>query len=72
MNCCLVAKLCPTHCDPMDYTHEAPLSIGFPRQEYQNWLSFHFQGNLPNPGVEPMSPAVWEADSLPLSLQGIQ
>ena len=32
--CCLVAKSCLTLCDPMDYTHRAPLSMGFPRQEY--------------------------------------
>ena len=30
--CCLVAQLCPTLCHPMDC--KAPLSIGFPRQEY--------------------------------------
>ena len=30
--CCLVAQLCPTLCDPRD--HQAPLSMGFPRQEY--------------------------------------
>ena len=30
----LVAKLCPTLCDPMHYTHEGLLSLGFSRQEY--------------------------------------
>ena len=30
-----VAQLCLTLCDPMDYiAHQAPLSMGFPRQEY--------------------------------------
>ena len=30
--CCLVAKLCPILCDPMDcIAHQAPLSVGFPR-----------------------------------------
>ena len=31
---CLVAKLCPTLCDPMAVAHQAPLSMGFLRQEY--------------------------------------
>ena len=30
----LVAKSCPTLCDPMDLACQAHLSIGFPRQEY--------------------------------------
>ena len=29
--CYLVAKLCLTLCDPMDLTHQAPVSMGFPR-----------------------------------------
>ena len=32
----LVAWLCLTLCRPMDYTHQAPLSMGFSRQEYWN------------------------------------
>ena len=32
--CSLVAKSCPTLCDPVDYICQAPLSTGFPRQEY--------------------------------------
>ena len=32
---CLVAKSCPTLCNPMDYmAHQIPLSMGFSRQEY--------------------------------------
>ena len=30
----LVAKLCPTLCDPWAVAGQAPLSMGFPRQEY--------------------------------------
>ena len=41
----------------------APLSIGFPRQENWNGLSFPSSGDLPNPGMEPRSPAL-EADTL--------
>ena len=36
----LVIQLCPTLCDPMDLAHQAPLSVGFSRQEYWSGLSF--------------------------------
>ena len=36
--------------------HQAPLSMGFPRQEYRTGLPFPPPGDLPNPGIEPMSP----------------
>ena len=39
-------------------THQAPLSMGFPRQEYWNGLLFSSPGNLLNPGVKPMSLAL--------------
>ena len=41
--------------------------MGFPRQEYWNELPFRFLGDLPNPGIEPLS--AWQADSLLLSHQ---
>ena len=40
----------------MDYNQQAPLSMGFPRQEYQSGLPFPSQGDLPNPGIKPESP----------------
>ena len=40
------------------------LSIGFSRQEYWNGLLFSSSGDLPDLGIEPMSPAL-QADSLP-------
>ena len=43
---------------------QAPLSIGFSRQEYWSGLPFPSPGDLPNPGIEPRSPAL-QADSLP-------
>ena len=49
--------------------HQAPLSIGFPRQEYWSGLLFPSRGELPDPGIEPVSPTL-QADSLPLSNQG--
>ena len=48
---------------PRIVPHQAPLSMGFPRQEYWNGLPFPSPGDLPNPGIEPMSPTL-QADSL--------
>ena len=52
-------------------THQAPLSAGFPRQEYWSGLPFSPLGDLPNPGFKPSSPAL-QAGSLPPSHQGRQ
>ena len=68
--CCSVAKLCQTSfATPWTVAHQAPLSMGFPRQEYWSGLPFPFPGDLPNPGIEPESPT-WQVDSLPLSHLG--
>ena len=47
--------------------HQAPLSMGFSRQEYWSGLPFPSPGNLPNPGMEPVSPvtSALQTDSLP-------
>ena len=42
---------------------QAPLSMGFSRQEYWSGLPFPSPGDLPDPGIEPGSPAL-EADAL--------
>ena len=55
--CCLVAKLCPTLVTPWTVALQS-LSMGFPRQEYWSGLPFHSPGDLPNPGIEPVSPAL--------------
>ena len=47
-----------TLCDPMDCTCQAPLSVGFPRQEYWSGLPFPSPGDLPNPGIELRSPTL--------------
>ena len=45
--------------DPMDYiAHQVPLSMGFSRQEYWSGLPFPSPGDLPDPGIEPESPAL--------------
>ena len=53
---------CLTVCDPMDcIAHQAPLSMGFSKQEYWSGLSCPPPGHLPHPGIEPtslMSPAL--------------
>ena len=43
--------------------HQAPLSMEFSRQEYWSGLPFPSPGALPDPGMEPRSPAL-QADSL--------
>ena len=49
--------------------HQAPLSIGFPRQEYWSGLPCPPPGDRPDPEIESRSSAL-QADSLPLSHQG--
>ena len=53
---------------PWTVDPQAPLSMGFPRQEYWNGLLFPPPGDLPNSGMEPTFPAL-VADSLLLSHQ---
>ena len=40
------------------WTHQAPLSMGFSRQEYWSGLPFPPPGDFPDPGIEPVSPAL--------------
>ena len=49
---------------PWTVAYQAPLSLGFSRQEYWSGLPFSSPGDLPNPGIEPRSP-VLQADALP-------
>ena len=53
-----VAQSCPTLCEPMDCTCQAPLSMGCSRQEYWCGLPFPSPGDLPDPGIKPASPAL--------------
>ena len=50
---------------PWTVAPQAPLSMGFPRQEYWSGLTFPCPGDLPDPGIEPTS-----LNSLLLSHQG--
>ena len=65
----LVAKSCPTLTTPWTMACQAPLSMGFSREEYWSGLPFPLPGDLPNPGVEPGSPAL-QAGSLPAEPSG--
>ena len=51
---------------PWPVVCQAPLPMGFFRQEYWSWLPFPPPGDLTDPGFEPMSPAspTLQADSL--------
>ena len=49
-------QLCRILCDPMDcIAHHAPLSMGISRQEYWSGLPCPPPGDLPDPGMEPVS-----------------
>ena len=75
----VVAKSCPAlvtasrplpaPIKPRTVAHQAPLSMGFLRQEYWSGLPFLSPGHLSEPGTELTSPAL-QADSLYLSHQG--
>ena len=62
-NCyCLVYRSGLT-VSPWIVAHKAPLSLGFPRQEYWSELPFPSPGHLPHQGIKPTSPAL-QADFL--------
>ena len=54
---------------PWTVAHQAPLSVGFSRQEYWSGLLCPSPGDLPDPGIEHESPAL-QVDSLPSELPG--
>ena len=53
---------------PWTVARQVPLSMGFSRQEHWSGLPFPSPGDLPDPGVEPRSPAL-QTDSLPAEPQ---
>ena len=59
-----VAQSCLTLCNTTVVAYQAPLSMEFSRQAYWSGLPFPSPGDLPNPGIEPGSPAL-QADALP-------
>ena len=58
-SCCLVIKsLSHSFVTPWIVALRAPLSMGFPKQEYWSGLLFPSPRDLPYPGIEPESPAL--------------
>ena len=57
-------QLCPTLCDPKDYTVH-----GILQARILEWVALPFSRGSPNPGVEPRSPTL-QGDSLPTELSG--
>ena len=55
---CLVVKLYLILATPWTVARQVPLSMGFPRQEYWRGLPFTSPGDLPNPRMSPVSPAL--------------
>ena len=70
-HCMCACVLSHVSVTPGTVAHQVPLSMGFSRQEYWSGLPFLTPGDLPNPGIEPVSPtlaggffttrATWEA-----------
>ena len=52
---------------PWTVAHQAPLSMGFPRQEYWSGLPFPSARDIPDPGIKPSS-SLSQEDSLPCEL----
>ena len=54
--CVLVLNHIQLFVTPWTVAHQAPLSMGFFRQEYWSVLPFPSPGDPPDPGIEPISP----------------
>ena len=55
---CVSSSVVSNSATPWTIAHQTPLSTGFSRQEYWNGLPCPPPGDLPNPGIEPRSPAL--------------
>ena len=69
---CLVAKLCPTLCDPMDCSLPGTSVHGISQERILEWVAIFLQGIFPAQGLNPcfLCLLYWWADSLPLSHLG--
>ena len=54
---------------PWTVVHQVPLPMEFSRQEYWSGLPCPSPGDFPDPGIDPVSPAL-QVDSLPFELPG--
>ena len=56
--CVLVAQLCLTLCDPMDCSLPGSSIHGLFQARILEWIAISFSRDLPDPGIEPRSPAL--------------
>ena len=64
-----VTQSCPALCDPMDCSLSGSSIHGIFQAILLEWIAISFSRDLPNPGIEPGSPAL-QANSLPSELWG--
>ena len=65
------AQSCPTLCDPMDCSLPGSSGHGILQARVLEWIAVSFSRGLPDPGMEPRSPAL-QADALPSEPPGKQ
>ena len=65
----VVAQSCPTPCDPIDCSPPGSSVLGISQARILEWVTMPPPGDLPDPGIEPGSPAL-QADSLPSESPG--
>ena len=65
----LAAWSCPTLCNPMDWNPPGSSVLGIFQARILEWIAISYFKDLPDPGIEPKSPAL-QVDSLLLSHQG--
>ena len=65
----LVAQSCLTLCNPINCSLKGSSVHGLLQARILEWVTISSPGDLPNPGIEPRSPAS-QTDSLPLSHNG--
>ena len=56
--CAYVLSCVQLFVTPQTVAHQAPLFLGFPRQEYWSGLPFPSLGDYPHPGIKPVSPVL--------------
>ena len=67
---CVSGSVMSDSATPSTAALQLPLSMGFSRQGYRSGLSFPSPGDLPDPGIKPVSPAL-HTDSLLTELPGL-
>ena len=64
-----LSQSCLTLCDPMECSPPGSSVHEIFQARRLEWVSISYSGDLPDPGIEPASPA-WQADSLPRAPPG--